>query len=188
MSNEEKDVLEPETEETPEEEVDTPEEAPEDETEVEEEDSEDSDDSEDSGDSELTARLEALEKENKTLKIQKAKLKEKVAKPQKSKRDTPKKSDSLTREEAILFAKGLTEEEVEKVLSIAKIEGDSPLVAAESDYFKHWKEKEDKRRESEETQLGASRGSAKAKPKKDFNTPGLKPEEHKELFKQFINK
>lgn len=100
--------------------------------------------------------------------------------------DKPKKesSDSLTKEEAILYAKGLSEEEVEKVKSIAKIEGESPLVSAESDYFKLWKEKEEKKREEQETQLDTSRGSAKVKPKKDFGSPQLSADEHKALWKK----
>jgi hypothetical protein len=92
--------------------------------------------------------------------------------------------DSLTKEEAILYARGLSEAEVERVKSIAKIEGESPLVAAESDYFKIWKEKEDKKREAQDTQLGASRGSAKSKPKKEAGSPGLSRDEHKALVQE----
>ena len=93
-------------------------------------------------------------------------------------------SGGLSKEETILYAKGFSEEEIEKIVSIAKIEGESPLVAAESDYFKLWKEKEDKNKETQNTQLGASRGSAHAMPKKTISDPGLSADEHKELWKQ----
>lgn len=96
-------------------------------------------------------------------------------------------SDHLTKEEAILFSRGLSEEEVEKVKSIAKIEGESPLVAAESDYFKLWKEKKEKEKETKDTQLGTSKGSIKTQPKKTF-TDKLSPQEHKELWKKSMGR
>jgi hypothetical protein len=122
------------------------------------------------------------EKAERELKELKARLNSK-SEPQKSEgqKEVKTSGDTLTKEEAILFAKGFTEAEVERIKSIAKIEGESPLVSAESDYFKIWKEKEDKKRETQDTQLGASRGSAKIKPKKTVNSPGLSRDEHKAL-------
>jgi len=158
----------------------TEEEAEVEETEAEEEEEEEEEQEDDSEADELRARLEQLEKENKTLKIQKAKIKSKKEAPKNSEQTAP----SLSKEEVILFARGLSEEEVEKVKTIAKLEGETPLVAAESDLFKLWKEKEDKKKETQETQLGASRGSVKVKPKKDFKSPELTPEEHKALWKK----
>ena len=92
--------------------------------------------------------------------------------------------DSLSKEEAILYARGLSEDEVEKIKSIAKLEESNPLAAAESDYFTIWKDKKDKAKETQETQLGASRGSAKVTPKKDIGTPGISSDEHRNLWKK----
>jgi len=130
------------------------------------------------------------EKAEQKLKDLKAQLEEKKEEPQKTEgqEESNDSKDQLTKEEAILYARGLSEEEVDKVKSIAKIEGESPLIAAESDYFKLWKEKTDKEKETQETQLGASRGSAKVQPKKDFNSPGLAPDEHKELWKKTMGR
>lgn len=179
MENENKDVATPEvdetTEETEVEEIDVPTEE-----EAEEQESEESSD-----DSELREQLERLEKENKTLKIQKAKLKEKKAEPVKKEvKNSNEASDQLSKDEAILYAKGRSEEEVEKVMKIADIEGISPLAANDSEYFKLWKERQDAKKEAQDTQLGASKGSVKTKPKKDVSSPGLSSEDHEALFKQ----
>lgn len=130
-------------------------------------------------------RAEKAEAELKKLQAER-KSQEKTEESSEGQKETPVKEskDQLTKEEAILYARGLSEEEVEKVKSIASIEGETPLVAAESDYFKIWKEKEDKKREVQETQLDASKGSSRVKPKKDFSTPGMSPEEHKALWQQ----
>lgn len=131
------------------------------------------------------------EKAEQKLKELKAQLEDSKTEPQEEAEEqkTAKPvGDSLTKEEAILYARGLSEEEVEKVKHIAKLEGESPLVAAESDYFKSWKEKQDRQKETQETQLGASRGSVKSKPKKDISSPGLTPEEHKALWKEIMGR
>ena len=127
---------------------------------------------------ELRVKVEQLEKENKTLKIQKAKNKQKKAEP----KAKSEKTESLTRDEAILFARGLSEEEVEKAKSIAKIEEQSVIEAVDSDFFTIWKDKNDKAKETQETQLGASKGSARALRRKTFSDSDLTAEEHKELF------
>lgn len=126
-------------------------------------------------------RAEKAERELKELKSTLPKKTEPQSEGQPAKAS---ESNGLTREEAILFAKGLSQEQVDKAVSIAKLEGVNPLVAAESDYFQFWKTEQEKKAEAENTQLGASRGSAKIKPKKDFDTPGLTPEEHKALWKE----
>ena len=125
------------------------------------------------------------EKAEEKLKELKAQLEDKKVEPTKSEgqKETKVSDSQLTKEEAILYARGLSEEEVEKAKAIAKIEGESPLVSAGSDYFKIWKDKEDKKKESQETQLGASRGSIKTQPKKGF-TDKLSADEHKELWKK----
>lgn len=121
-------------------------------------------------------KARALKAEATILK-QKAKAKEKE--------ETPKEqSSSLTREEAILFAKGLSDEEVEKAKKVAALEDISLTEAVNNDIFVSWKKAQEARRKAEEASLGASKGSARTKPQKDFKTSGLTEEEHRQLWQQ----
>lgn len=125
------------------------------------------------------------EKAELKLKELKAQLEDNKPEPKETEgQEETKSSNTPSKEEVILYARGLSEEEVEKVKSIAKIEGESPLVAAESDYFKIWKQKQDEQKETQETQLGTSKGSVKRKPQKDFGSNGLTPDEHKALWRE----
>lgn len=92
------------------------------------------------------------------------------------------KPDTLTREEAVAFAKGFSEAEVDKAKKIAQVEDISLPQALESDLFTTWKAAQDKAKKDEEAQLRASGGGGQ-KTKKDFDTPGLSDEDHKALFK-----
>jgi len=89
----------------------------------------------------------------------------------------------LSRAEAILFAKGYSEEEVDKAKKIAKLEGISDLEAIEDDLFKSWKKSNDDRQKSSKAQIGASSGSPKFAEKKGFDTKGLSDEDFKALWK-----
>jgi len=89
----------------------------------------------------------------------------------------------LSRDEAILFAKGLTEEEVEKASKIAQIEGVTLTEAVNNEMFIAWKTAKKQAEKSAQAGLGTSKGSPKVPEKKDFSTPGLTKEEHLELFK-----
>lgn len=92
-------------------------------------------------------------------------------------------TSGLSREEAILFARGLTEEEVDKASKIAQLEGISLAEAATSDFFTTWKSAKEAKKKSEKAQLGASKASPKVVEKKDFSSSNLTAEEHKALFK-----
>jgi hypothetical protein len=156
-------------------------------TSTETEDSEDfEEESEDTSDTE--AELERFRRiaEDQRRRAEKAEEKLKAQKAQKpvKQKTQSEQTDALSREEAILYARGLSQEEVEKAKAVAEIEGTNPLVAAESDYFKFWLKEQTEKKETEATQLGASRGSAKVKPKKDFSSPDLSVDEHKALWKQ----
>lgn len=94
----------------------------------------------------------------------------------------------LSREEAILFAKGLSEEEVAKADKIAKVEGISLTEAIGNDMFVAWQKSNEDKIRSEKAQLGTSNGSPKVQAKKDFNTPGLSADDHKALFRKSIGK
>ncbi len=88
----------------------------------------------------------------------------------------------LSREEAILFAKGLSEQEVDQASKIAKIEGISLTEALNDDMFVAWKEAQERKAKSAKAQLGASNGSPQSPEKKSFDSKGLEREDHKALF------
>jgi len=139
---------------------------------------------------ELADRVSKLEDYAKNQKTRAEKAEAKLKATAKEIQDSDKSelsnqgSDSLSREEAVLIAKGHTLEEIEKIKSLAALDGVSVLEASENELFTAWKEKQDKQREAAEAQMGASKGSGRRKPKKSFTTPGLTPEEHKKLFEE----
>lgn len=90
----------------------------------------------------------------------------------------------LSREEAILFAKGLTPEEVDQAEKIAKLEGVSLTEAINNDLFTLWKEKKDAEDKAKKAQLGASNGSPTSRKKKDISSSGLSKDEHKALWRE----
>ena len=94
---------------------------------------------------------------------------------------------SLSREEAILFAKGFTEAEVEKMKKVAAVEGIKLTDVPANDIFTAWKAKQDAEARDREAQLGASRGG-RSKVHKTFETKGLSDEEHRALFQEKIGK
>lgn len=97
-------------------------------------------------------------------------------------------TSSLTREEAVLIAKGYSLDEVEKAKKIAAVEEVDLLKAAESDIFTSWKKSNDEKIKREKAQLGVSRGVKTSAAKKGFGTPGLSDAEHKELFQEKLAK
>lgn len=131
----------------------------------------------------LYARLKEAEADSKRVKDLEAEI-EKLKNPvEKVVQQTPTaQTDSVSREEVILFAKGFTLEDVESLKKISAIEGAGLLATAESPIFKAWKEVEDKRKEAETAEIGVSNGSTKTPKKVNFNTPGLTDEQHRALF------
>ncbi|MGB1039028.1 MAG: hypothetical protein ACPGYY_10310 [Bacteroidia bacterium] len=105
----------------------------------------------------------------------------------KTKPETIKQPNSLTREEGYLVAQGLKLEELDKAAKIAELEGVSLLEAVETDIFAAWKIAKENEAKKAEAQLSASNGSRTSRKKKDFNTPGLSKDEHKELWKKSVS-
>lgn len=91
-------------------------------------------------------------------------------------------SSPLTKDEAILYAKGLEDDEVEKAKKIAQIEGISVREAEQSELYVSWKEKKDRDAKLKKSALAASKGS-KSQTKVTLDTPGLTKDQHKELWK-----
>lgn len=92
-------------------------------------------------------------------------------------------NNGVSREEAILFAKGFSQEEVEYALKVAKVEDASLLAAAETPMFKAWKQSKDEESKSQKASVGVSRRGQSYEPPKDFNTVKTR-EEHMALFKK----
>lgn len=105
--------------------------------------------------------------------------------PKKTAKTTEKSSDNsgLTREEAILFARGLTEDEVDLASKLAKVNDISIIEATEDPYFKTKVEGRLKKEKSEKASLGASGGSNKFSPK---DVGEMSREEHIELFHKIM--
>jgi hypothetical protein len=98
-----------------------------------------------------------LEKTNKNL-FARLKKAEQIAKSAKTNKTN--EQSGLTREEAILFAKGLTEEEIDLASKLAKVNGTTLLKATEDNYFKTKIEERLSKERSIKASLGGSSGSA----------------------------
>lgn len=127
----------------------------------------------------LYARAKAAEAEAKRVKELEDELKKLKEQPAES-----STQDVVSKEEVILFAKGFSLEEVEKLKTISKLEDTGLLASAESDVFKAWKATADARKKDEDSELEISKGSPKVKKQIDFSSPNLTPEQHRELFKK----
>lgn len=106
----------------------------------------------------------------------------------KPKVETKTNESSLTKEEIILFAKGYSIEEVERIKKIALLDDTNPLVAEQSDLFKTWKSQEDKKKQDETSELDTSKGSPRFKKAKSFSDPSLSPEEHRKLWEKSMGR
>lgn len=87
-------------------------------------------------------------------------------------------------EEKILRANGLDSESVSQLKKIARLNNSSLLDAQNDPIYIAWKKNDQEAKEKAANRLGASKGSSTVKPKKDFQTPGLTDEEHKEMWKR----
>ena len=167
VSNEELD-----TSQTPDEELDL------DLTDEEEQDADESKAEDKSEDVEaLKAKIAELDAKNKQLYAR-------IKKPDKVEKK-PTTNSGLTREEAILFAKGYTEDEVILAVKLSKIAGTNPLVSAEDPYFKSVVATRLKKEKAEQASLGASGGTNKFAPK---SVGKMTEEEHQKYFHEVMSR
>lgn len=106
----------------------------------------------------------------------------KTLNPEPEVKEEAPKSDSLSREDAILYAKGFSEEEVAYANKVAQLEGVNAIEASENALFTSWKAKRDEDTANNAAQLGAS--TASAPHKVETFKPNMTAEEHKALWKQ----
>lgn len=134
----------------------------------------------------LTEKLQATEEKlkkaeetafNQKIRAEKAEAKIKSSAP----KQTAGGSDVLTREEAILYAKGLSAEQVEYAKKVASLEGITAVEATSNHLYTSWVEKTAKDKQDEDAQLRTSTGSRPRK-KIDFDTEKLSDEDHRKLF------
>ncbi len=143
------------------------------------------------------ARLAAMSERNKKLWARNQRLKKKLAKGPTAAAPvtpttpvapvTPAAAPALSKEEAILYAKGFSEEEVAHAQKVAALQGVKLTDAVNDDLFTTWKTKREEETKQSKAQLGASRGS-RATVKKTLATPGLSDDEHKALFLEKIGR
>lgn len=110
-----------------------------------------------------------------------AKRKAKQAAPTEPKQNLT--NQYLTREEGILIAKGIDEESLNQLKSIAKGKEISLLDAEKDPLFLTYFEKVQKDKRAEQAKLGTSKGSAFKETKESFKS-GLTREEHMALWKE----
>lgn len=127
---------------------------------------------------------EKLKKERETLLAQKEHWKKKATAPKAEPLTKTNETQALTREEAILFAKGYSEEEVELAKKLSKINGTNPLVAVEDDYFKSKVEARIKKEKSERASLSPS-GTGRYKSEKPVSE--MTEEEHRAYFNKIAS-
>jgi len=92
-------------------------------------------------------------------------------------------TNDLTREEVILIAKGMDDENLNQLKAIAKGKNISLLQAEKDPLFVSYFDKIQKEKKSEQAKLGASKGSSYKETKAEFKS-GLSREEHMALWKE----
>ena len=91
--------------------------------------------------------------------------------------------DLATMEKTILKSQGMSDELLNELVALSKVRGKSLLDTQSDPIFIALKESKEKEEKSAKANLGASKGSGSVKKGKDFNTPNLTEEEHKEMWK-----
>ena len=138
----------------------------------------------------LEEAREANRKINARAKIAEAKLKEKESQPTQTteqKATQPISNPVLTAEDVEvrnLKAQGVSNDEIVYLKKLAAVNGTSIIEAQSDELFSAFKSKKEEQEKSEKSKLGASRGSSSVKREKDYSTPGLSDEEHKEIWKR----
>lgn len=91
----------------------------------------------------------------------------------------------ITRDEAVLFAQGYSEEDVDYLNVVAKGTGLSMKEAKEHPIFAAYIEKLDKEKKAKRASLGTSKGSTI---QKQVSLAGISTEEHKNIWKEKMGK
>lgn len=145
------------------------------------------DDSQESEDSTVESKsvpYERFKEVNEELKRLKQERLEAVTKKDEPKA-TPKPDNSALTEDDILVITTIQDKElINTAREIAKLKGVSLAEAAESTMFKLAKAEREEQVKQEKVQMEASRGSGNRGKKKTFQSKGLTPQEHKQMWKE----
>lgn len=118
-----------------------------------------------------------LKKERETLLAQKEHWKKKATQSTPlEKTDLKTNNEYLTREEAVLLAKGYDEEDLSRLNILAKADGKKLTEVVNDEMFVAWKEKKDEKVKAVKAQLGSSKSSISRSPK---SVSEMTPEEHR---------
>lgn len=124
-----------------------------------------------------------LKREAETLKAQKDHWRKKAEQPKVAQPETNKQQNDealkLIRDEAILFAKGYTEDEVALAVKVSKLNGVSMLEAISDDYVKAQVNTRLKKEKAEKASLGVSSGTGL---KTDKPVGEMTEDEHRKLY------
>jgi hypothetical protein len=92
--------------------------------------------------------------------------------------------DETMIEKKILKSQGMSDELIEELATLAKVRGKGLLDTQDDPIFAALKDAKEAEIKKSKATLGTSKGSGSVKASKDFNSPGLSEEEHKEMWKQ----
>jgi len=95
--------------------------------------------------------------------------------------DIPINESPLSREEAILYAKGFSDDEIAYAKKVSQLNETTPLNATNDPLFKSWKENKDKEIKIKAATMDPTNRGKKIEPKKNVGDTGLSREEHKRL-------
>jgi len=126
---------------------------------------------------------QALKKKADTLQAQKEHWRKKATQTPPIKKESEilqTKNEYLTREEAVLLAKGYDEEDLARLNVLAKADGKKVNEVVNDEMFIAWKEKKDEKIKAQKAQLGSSKSST-SKTSKPVSQ--MTPEEHKAYWK-----
>lgn len=86
-------------------------------------------------------------------------------------------------EVTVLKAQGASNEDIAYLKKLAAVNGTTLIEARQDELYLSFKAKKESDLKAQKAKLGASKGSGSVSKEKGFNTPGLTPQEHKELWK-----
>lgn len=134
----------------------------------------------------LAEALEAKRQLTVRAKKAEAQLKEKVvSQPSQNINNTLTADDVEVR---ILKAQGLSEDEINYLKKLAKV-NDASIIESQSDeLFQAFKLKKQEAEKADKAKLGASRGSGTVKQSKTVSSEGLTDAEHKQLWREAMSK
>ena len=140
----------------------------------------------DEGVNDEASEVEKLKKEVQTLRAQKEHFKKKAGVKAGEVKTNASSNDTLTREEVVLIANGMTLEDMDQLKIIQKGSGLSLKEAMETNMFKAYSKETQAETKRKKASLGASKGTGGGSELRA--KPNMTEEEHRELFKKYQNK